>query len=142
MPSYLFLDFDGCLHPGLAGTFVYLPLLQEFLLEQPDVHVVLSTSWRLDTPLSELLRLFHPAVRSRIVGATPALPDQPGQRWAEIQLWLQKNNATHCAWVALDDDKSLFPAYCDNVVWCDPARGLRKYHLPELARKLGIAQSS
>lgn len=142
MPTYLFLDFDGCLHPGLAGTFVYLPLLQEFLLAQPSVQVVLSTSWRLDKPFADLLLLFHPALRCRIVGVTPALAEQPGQRWLEIQRWLVQNNATRSRWVALDDDRSLFPPYCDHVVWCDPARGLRRHHLAQLEDKLALPQSS
>jgi hypothetical protein len=131
----LFLDFDGVLHPGLAGTFCYLFRIEEFLLAHPAVGVVLSTSWRQQYSLDELRLYFSPALRVRIIDVTPVLPEGRGQRYAEIQAWLARHGG-HLRWAALDDDASLFPAWCDELVLCDPARGLRQKHLDELVIKL------
>lgn len=132
----VFLDFDGVLHPGLAGTFIYLPDFEEWLRPFAGVGVVLSSTWRLDNPLSELLRLFSSDLRPRVVGTTPEVTGGPAARYLEIQEWL-RSHAFNGTWAALDDDTSLFPLGLENLVLCATARGLRKPQLAELTRKLG-----
>ncbi|MEX3984252.1 HAD domain-containing protein [Paraburkholderia sp. EG287A] len=135
---WLFVDFDGVLHPGLAGTLCYRDRLEAFLLEHTDIGVVLSTSWRLHYTHDELRRLFSSSIRERIVGVTPALPDSTrAQRYSEIQVWLRRHGGGR-RWAALDDDETLFPAFCDELVLCDSARGLRPAHLQKVAGLLGL----
>lgn len=136
---WLFLDFDGVLHPGLAGTFIHLPLLQQFLQDHPDVGVVLTTSWRLDYSLEELRRYFVADLRARVVDVTPALLEYtPAKRYAEIQVWLRRHGACR-PWAALDDDASLYPPECPQLVLCNAARGLRQPQLDALRVKLGLS---
>lgn len=133
----LFLDFDGVLHPGLAGTFIYLPMLEDYLRAQPSIGVVLSTSWRQQESFPKLLEIFSPDIRSRIVGATPTFPDSPEVRYCEILAWLRANRFSG-PWVALDDDTSLFPNFCDNLVVCLTHRGLRPPQLASVSQKLNL----
>lgn len=136
---FVFLDFDGVLHPGLAGTFIYLPLFEEFLRRQHDVLVVISSTWRLDQPIQDILRLFSDDVRPRVVGVTPSIQAvRHGARYAEIHSWLVAHQASHLPWVALDDDESLYPFPCHQLVKCDAARGLRAQHLVEVCAKLKL----
>lgn len=131
----LFLDFDGVLHPGLAGTFIYLPELEEFLRAHPDLGVVISSTWREQHSLDELRRFFSLEVRDRLVGATP---QTSYSRLVECRLWLRQAGFSG-PWVALDDDETLFPGFCEELVLCATHRGLRKPQLAELHRKLGYA---
>lgn len=133
----IFLDFDGVLHPGLAGTFCYLSRFETFLRDHPEVRVVLSTSWRCSEPFADLRNLFYPDIQPRILGVTPDLPHR--NRYGEILQWLADHQATGVPWAALDDDRHLFPPACHNLVLCDTARGLRAGHLLELKDKLGLA---
>lgn len=132
--SFLFLDFDGVLHPGLSGTFINLPLLVEFLEEQPQVRIVLSSSWRLEQPLSALKEYFPAAVQPRILGCTPELPG--GSRYGEILHWLRHEGVTLSKWAALDDDSALFPQFCDQLVLCKTSKGLERAQLKRLAELL------
>lgn len=140
--KFLFLDYDGVLHPGLAGTMVYLPRLQAFLHEHPSVQVVLSTSWRLTYSFESLRYAFEPALRDRVVGTTPALPEGTrAQRFAEIGIWLTRYAPVDAKWAALDDDATLFPPWCEELVLCESVRGLRPAQLQEVARKLDLHQA-
>ncbi|MBV6274279.1 hypothetical protein KVP09_15385 [Alcaligenaceae bacterium CGII-47] len=37
----------------------------------PEIQIVLSTSWRLDKPFEQLVRLFSSDIQGRILGVTP-----------------------------------------------------------------------
>ncbi|MBK3779963.1 hypothetical protein G3A43_06820 [Paraburkholderia aspalathi] len=135
---WVFVDFDGVLHPGLAGTLCYVSRLEAFLIANPGVGVVLSTSWRQHYSLDELRMMFPVSIRARIVAVTPVLPEGTrAQRYAEIQEWLRRFGAGR-PWAALDDDASLFPAWCDELVLCESARGIRPAHLQKVAGILGL----
>lgn len=133
----VFPDFDGVMHPGLAGTFIYLPDFEDFLAQYENVGVVLSTSWREQYPIEELRALFRPSLRERVIGMTPVFGDAPGVRYSEILSWIAANRFAG-GWAALDDDTSLFPAFCERLVVCNPARGLRRAQLDELRVKLQL----
>lgn len=133
----VFLDFDGVLHPGLAGTFIYAPDFETFLQEHRDVQVVFSTSWREEETHQSLTEYFSPSLRQRFIGVTPVSPGGPGSRWREIRAWLSEQGFGG-RWVALDDDATLFPPGCAELVRCDTARGLRKTQLDEMRGKLQL----
>lgn len=137
----LFLDFDGVTHPCTAGTFIHLAKLTPLLRAHPEILVVLSTSWRLEHSLEELRLLFKVDLRERVIGTTPALPDTSrAQRFAEIRQWLAQNCVSQTTpWSVLDDDATLFPPDCPQLVLCDTVRGMRQPQIDELARKLGVA---
>ena len=42
----LFLDIDGVCHKNFDESFSCLPLIESFLLDRPDVQIVLSSTWR------------------------------------------------------------------------------------------------
>lgn len=135
----LFTDFDGVLHPSIAGTFIYLDRYQNFLRAHPSIGVVLSTSWRVDQPWGELLALFAPDIQPRILGATPVLPDTlPAVREMEIAAFRRTHNVTRLAWAALDDDASLFSPGCQNLVLCETIRGLRPAQLAQVEAILAL----
>jgi hypothetical protein len=131
----LFIDFDGVLHPGLAGTFVYIDRLESFLRQHPQVLPVPSTSWRLTHDLEQQRTLFASAVRGRILSVTLALPDgTPGQREAEIRRWRADNGLQRAPLATLDDDASLFSGWCEHLV----ARGLSQQHLARVRELLRL----
>lgn len=126
----IFLDFDGVLHPCVAGTFIYLERFQDFLRKHPELRVVFSTTWRLDHSWSELLALFDDDLHYRFLGMTPDLGDTGGaMREREIRTWLRIKGYERIKWVALDDDTSLFTANLPQLVACETVRGLRPAQL-------------
>lgn len=121
----LFLDFDGVLHPFLArfssDAFCHLPRLEKVLREFPAVQIVIASTLRESVPLAFLVQRFSPDIAVRIVGVTPILVihdagDVAGSRHREILAYLRGSGAD---WLALDDDASLFPPGCAELVLCD-----------------------
>lgn len=121
----LFLDFDGVLHPFLARSsvdaFCYLPRLENVLREFPAVQIVIASTQREAVPLALLVQRFSPDITARIIGTTPVLEihdagDVAGSRHREILAYLADSDAN---WLALDDDASLFPSDCTELVLCD-----------------------
>ncbi len=138
----LFLDFDGVLHPEVMGTeeLCHLPALEELLREFPHVEVVLSTSWRVVYPHEELLALFSPDIRRRIIGATPQHEDIPLAirerlsafvRQAEIEAWLQMNQAQE-EFIVIDDCPSEFSPNWAPLFLVDKGTGITQPHLRRL----------
>lgn len=132
----LFLDFDGVLHRGFTGTFSKLPLLLNWLDLELSVGIVLTTSWRLDCPLTHVAGFLGTGA-TRVVGVTPDFSNssnQAGPRMAEVLAWL----GTHSwkgPWIILDDDSSLFPV-TDRLVQTDKSVGLTTENLQEVSKRL------
>jgi hypothetical protein len=121
----LFLDFDGVLHPFLdrsgANAFCYMPRLENVLREFPAVQIVIASTQREVVPLVVLMEKFASDIAARIVGVTPIIEirdagDVAGSRYREILAYL---NGSGADWLALDDDASLFPHGCADLVLCD-----------------------
>jgi hypothetical protein len=148
----LFLDFDGVLHP-VGSTekqyFSRLPLLEKFLRDEaPCWQVVISSSWREYFTPAQLLEVFSPDIRSRIIGTTPADDEHSlHTTWGaqaslyprEIQIrhFLAQRGLSGEDWVALDDMKGWFREAESNVhlILCDPSTGLTEDDLAKLHRK-------
>jgi hypothetical protein len=119
---YLFLDFDGVLHPLFPRAdftdaenqhFAFVPRLEQLLRAHPHVLVVISSTWRVRRDLDTLREPFSPDIRRRIVGKTPVLVDRSdgrerGHRQKEVERWLAEYAAPGAPWVALDDDDRLY----------------------------------
>lgn len=123
----LFLDFDGVLHPfpkpiDSAQLFCNLPRLETVLRDFPDVQIVISSSWREDQTLEELVALFSSDIATRVIGVLPlieirSLADMAVVRYREIEQFLESLDEP-VQWIALDDDPTLFPPDCPNLIQC------------------------
>lgn len=137
---WLFLDFDGVLHPGLCepgDRFCRLPILEDVLRGHPRVPVVISSSWRHSQSPDELRKLFSHDIRPRIIDVTPpAKVGVPFGRFAEISTWLAVNNRQGDPWIALDDYAYEFPRGCPNLLLCNSGTGLTDELAAELGRRL------
>jgi len=118
---YLFLDFDGVLHPEGVGPeleFCHLESFEDLMWRYPQVLIVLSTSWRLHLPLAKLVSVFASDLQSRVVGKTPQLQESAnvrGHRQRECEHW-RASNAPGAPWLAVDDRASYFDEGCAQLV--------------------------
>lgn len=137
MPSrYLFVDFDGVLHPAdahfavdnvkvslselqAAGLFVHLELLASILADHRDVGLVVHSSWRLTHTDDELRQVFG-ALAGRIVGVTERGLD----RQQSIINWALRRCLEALHYRVLDDQPELLSELGDVVIDCDPVQGL------------------
>ena len=146
MPScrftFLFLDFDGVLHPEYVGesappevAFCHLHRFQTVIADFPLVRIVISSTWRTQFAFVNLRGRFSRETASRIVGVTPQhqLTEDKvqrvrlsglGERESEIVAWLQMNGYEQSPWIALDDAVWDFRRYRDHVVECKNYIGL------------------
>jgi hypothetical protein len=134
----LFLDFDGVLHPDpchdAAQLFEHAPRLAGVLDDFPEVSVVLSTSWRTERTIDDLVAALPEPMRPRVLGVTPLssafrVPPRlmPYRRQAECERWLEDNDAGARDWLALDDRASWFEPYFDALIECDSLRGFDEF---------------
>lgn len=147
MVNFLFLDFDGVLHPQYDGEptpkeicFCHLPRFEAVMRRHSGVQIVLSSTWRQQFGLPQLRALFSADIAQRIVGTTPTYPvDRPPRlhvREWEILQWLQEHHASDKPWIALDDSQSDFRNCKHRVVFCHPWEGLSKHRAAELDQTL------
>lgn len=119
--AVLALDIDGVLHRDGAerGELGHLPTLEGFLRRHPGVGVVISSDWRFLLSLPELVDLFAPDLRDRVMGVTPDLclsvPVAPAARQREIEAWMAAKGL-RTPWVALDDMRDGFEPVCPHLV--------------------------
>ncbi len=138
----LFLDFDGVLHPYAQGMetekFTRLPLLEEMLRADNDVHIVVTSTWREAYSLDALRNRFSPDLRERIIGRTPSLEEYHSDfmRAEEIEAWLA--GVEHGdTWAAVDDDPQNFPPRMKpRVVFTESAVGLTDGNIAALRKLL------
>lgn len=156
-PFYLFLDFDGVLHPeggDVMALFVHADRLGVLVTDYPEIVVVVSSSWREVYPFEELREFCGPllgpllqdamGIAKLVLGSRPAL-----HRFAEIAYWL----ATHpkptvetrrpeadalgrSDWIALDDSDFWFPPACPQLLHIADGLGLCDAHFAELEARL------
>jgi len=120
MCFFIFLDFDGVLHPDGVATFANLPLFEAVLLKMPDVKIVITSSWRDDHTLEQLREFFSISFREKIIGVTPTLDGgyDMGGRQKEILSYLSNNPLfeTQIQWIALDDNPLFFEPSCETLI--------------------------
>jgi HAD domain in Swiss Army Knife RNA repair proteins len=73
--------------------------------------------------LGKIIKEFSPDIAARIIGATPVLktkePPYPKYpRHDEVLAYLRTNDLAESFWVGLDDDASLYPPNCHNLIVC------------------------
>jgi len=143
----LFLDFDGVLHPDPcfdeARLFEHAPILAAALTPYADVAVVLSTAWRTQRKLTELVAPLPAGLRERVIDVTPPCvfgeaPVEllPYRRQAECVQWLRARGEEQLPWLALDDRASLFEPYCEQLILCESRVGLTEATVVRLKNAL------
>lgn len=127
----LFLDFDGVLHPRatVKNLFMHLPRIEGVLRDFHYVQVVISSSWREATSLSEMQEMFSEDLRQRIIGTTPLVdieypPGPVGHREEEIRIYMAQTEFVGKPWLALDDEAPFFSPGCPNLILCNSRTGL------------------
>jgi len=132
MMKIVFLDIDGVLNsrqslPLDAGS-MHPPLISKLnrLLQETGANVVISSSWRMHTPLNELANYLVKSgfeYPERIIGATRYL-DGRRSRGYEITLWLRQVKGCVDSFVVLDDVAAGLDEVNGNVVVTDNRIGL------------------
>lgn len=132
---YLFLDFDGVLHPTAHGSalFSQLALFEETIVKH-ECQIVISSSWRFQLNLAELQAKFSKALRERIVGCTGDAYLGSYARFHEIKAYADTHSVFD--WRALDDSYWEFPDKCPNLIRCNPNSGVTATELEKLSRWL------
>lgn len=127
MGKLIFLDFDGVLRRETSPPYCFdqdcLENFESAIRHSATSKIVISSTWRLATPLKELRSRFSSDVAARIVGVTPEnLEEETYERHAEIKAFLEDKKLTALPWVAIDDDPVHFPKGSP-VIFTDPKKG-------------------
>lgn len=130
----LFVDFDGVLHPEFASRDTQMCFSKNFCAavravdETEQMPIVISSSWRIQTPLHRMRSFFDEDIAKRVVGSTPDFlpetkiteewrpfvgPSMPA-RQREIEAWMSKNSPNG-KWLAIDDMPKMFSKDCPNL---------------------------
>ncbi len=162
MTTFLYIDFDGVLHPdavyvaksgGLelrapGKILMHADILIETLGYHPEVNVILSTSWVNHFGFYKTKQKLPQALRERITGTTWSEDKQVGMysyshfhkltRFQQIWSHVFRNGITN--WLALDDlhsNSEPWPAeHLDHLILCKPDFGLGD---PEVQANLNTA---
>ena len=137
----LFLDIDGVLRPFERRSepeLPYLPRLERALRNFPTVRLVISSTQRETTEFETICGWFSPDIADRVIGCTPihvlnSAQDLAESRYREILAYL---NCADVKWLALDDDASLFPLNCPQLIQC--ADGFQEHEELVLCKKLSF----
>ncbi len=135
MPAkYLYLDFDGVLHPNACEkgkAFCLMPLLEQ-ALHGSDVKVVVSSSWRHHETEAYIRQLFTASIRPLLSGFTGEALAGRWARWHEITQHAASHDVTE--WRSLDDAASQFPPDCANLIYCEGHIGIQKNQVDMLCK--------
>ena len=151
---YLYLDFDGVLHPfgeeaideygrllPNPNLFCWLPILSDLLSTRPAVQVIVSSDWRRLFPDQDLIRLLG-ELGGRFVGVVENIDQNRAQEIAR-----DANSRGISDWLALDDHETVHAAALagdTRYIPCRPHLGLSDRTVQRLlwARLQSIAKSS
>ncbi|WP_341678729.1 HAD domain-containing protein [Niveibacterium sp. SC-1] len=136
----LFLDFDGVLHSMQSlELFTESHRLGPVLARFRELEIVISSSWREDYSLEQMLGYLPPEVADRVIGVTPVWIARSEPPWpireAECREWLRRAEFDPDDWVALDDRGDLFSATAP-LIKCDPTLGLDEAAVGRLVETL------
>jgi len=135
MKKFLFLDFDGVLHPNFSPSndhFRQIDCLLDGLIgSYQSLEIVISSSWRFHHSIDSILSHFPEVLKRLIAGATPEVEPGRYQRYREIRAYLSQYK-TDMDWRALDDDHNEFPKDCPQLILCDGSVGISDVNIDDL----------
>jgi len=108
-----------------------MPLLER-ALNDSDVRIVVSSSWRHHETEVYIQSLFPASIRSLLSGFTGESLAGRWGRWNEISNHASRHVVAE--WRALDDAASQFPPDCPNLIHCEGHVGLQEIQV-NLLRK-------
>lgn len=134
--NLLFLDFDGVLHPASAyatSPFMHAQALAE-CLRPHECQIVISSSWRFQYSLNELLDMLPQTLAARVTGITGPAHIGALARYREIEnyLNLHTRQKARLSWRALDDSNWEFPPRLPELILCNPNEGVTSTQLRDL----------
>ncbi len=124
----VFLDIDGVLRRNSAPKYkLEAPLVTKLghwiRVQEKEVELVISSTWKDAFPLDEIRSMFPLALRVKIVGRTPTLTGGDYPRFDEVKAYNIKHGVEE--WIAFDDQPDLFPPGLPNVVAIDGEIGFQ-----------------
>jgi len=144
----IFLDFDGVLNAFDEPRILSEKCVSAFnyLLEQTDADVVVSSTWRVLRSIEELRLILETAgfkYPERIIGVTPiAYKDRKKlnillgvRRGREIEAWLKEHPKVK-NFVILDDDTDMEP-FMDRLIKINSDKGLTLRNVKKVLKLLG-----
>lgn len=134
--KYLYIDFDGVLHPNnveKGQLFCHMQALAN-VLTGLSLKIIISSSWRFYEKIEYLRGFFPPSIQSLVLGTTGLSVSGEWSRWHEIKQHAAKHEVS--CWVALDDAHTEFPPNCKELILCDGQLGLQTQQLHQLAKWL------
>ena len=136
--KYLFLDFDGVLHPSLCNDndrFSKVNLLSQPLTSSP-CQIIISSSWRFQFTLDQIRKMLPISISNLVVDATDEPLNGQYARYFEIKQWLTNKQKPFADWMAIDDAINEFPPDCPNLIATKSSQGITKDQIIELKQWL------
>lgn len=132
--KYIFIDFDGVLHPSPSKgeLFSQSKILADKISPHKDnFQIVISSSWRETYDYEDIIEAFDLTIRDRVIGITPILDNnlQPLGRYNEIMSYCEEHKILDSEWIAIDDMPHLFPKDCPNLIITNPKTGITEKEL-------------
>ena len=136
--QYLFLDFDGVLHPSLCNDndrFSKVNLLSQALTSSP-CQIIISSSWRFQFTLDQLKKMLPVSISNLVVDVTGEALNGQYARYNEIKHWLESKQKPFADWMAIDDAINEFPSDCANLIATKSSEGITEYQIVKLKQWL------
>ena len=136
--KYLFLDFDGVLHPSLCNDkdrFSNIKLLEE-ALSPSNCQIIISSSWRFQFTLDQLKKVLPKTVSNLVRDTTGEAITGQYARYFEIKQWLTNKQKPFADWMAIDDSLKEFPPDCPNLIATKSSQGITKEEIIKLKKWL------
>lgn len=124
MRKFLFLDIDGVICCGYGLERCCVDNVKSLLSDFRDLEVVLTSTRRADEDTACKIATILGVDR---VLSTPL--SNCGNKSEEITEFFKLNRITSCAFVVLDDNKSLFNSHFDALVICNKSQGFQSTEL-------------
>ena len=132
--KYLFLDFDGVLHPSLCNDkdrFSKVNLLSQ-VFTSSSCQIIISSSWRFQFTLDQLRAMFPVSISSLIIDVSGEAITGQYARYLEIKQWLTNKQKPFADWMAIDDAINEFPPSCQNLIATKSSQGITKEQIIKL----------
>jgi hypothetical protein len=136
--KYLFLDFDGVLHPSLCNDkdrFSKVNLLNQTFTSS-SCQIIISSSWRFQFALDQLKKILPVSISNLVVGVSGEALNGKYARYNEIKHWLKSKQKPFADWMAIDDAINEFPPDCPNLIATKSSQGIAKDQIIELKQWL------